>query len=310
MLNINLDLCRQVFDREVTLQKQQIMANYQRQEASKRIEAIDKKVIHTDEVIKDGLKVCRSLNFNKSVRDFAYVALMDHDIGRFEQMRIMGNYVDSDLQKDTLYRDHGELGSAILEKRIEEQLPHAEVFHKPIRKIVADHVNAKHSHMQLRLLSSNLLSKFAVEELLVCGDMQDNVINCITQIVQDVDRLDIYHQILDGRWSPNKSDEPINDQVFERFYDGDYLDMNVLKKNGLWNVNVGELVRLSFINQVKLLCVAKLIQDEKIIPRLKEIRRNPKAMNAFDYMEEKLDEMIKTSPDGVVVGKVKRLKSN
>lgn len=86
------------------------------------------------------------------------------------------------------------------------------------------------------------------------------------------------------------------------FYKGQYLNMADLKQQGPWNANVGELVRLSFVNQIRLLSVAKLIHDEGILLKMKELRQNPYALDAFDFMQNKLEEMIKNS-DGITVTK-------
>lgn len=304
MIKINLVNAKYVFDKEVSMQKEAVMDICDEQEAKKRIEQMDKKVIHTEEVISDGLKVTKELQFNESVKDFSYVAFLNHDIGRFAQMRYMGNYTDSELDKTIGIKNHGVLGKNILTNIIDEQLPHMSVYHEPIMKIVNDHVDKKNSIEELMVLRTNLLRDYSMEELLYYPSVRQNVVNSITQIVQDVDRLDIYHQILEDRWTPMKVEEDIDPKVFEMFYKGEYLNMALLKEQGLWNANVGELVRLSFINQIKLLSVAKVIQDENIIMKLKDKRQNPKTLDAFEYTNQKLDEMINNSTDGVTVGKV------
>ena len=84
------------------------------------------------------------------------------------------------------------------------------------------------------------------------------------------------------------------------FYQGKYLNIAKLKQQGLWNVNVGELVRLSFINQIKLLSVAQIIKEENILSRLKEKRNNPYVLDAFDVTIQKLEERMKNS-DGITI---------
>ena len=86
------------------------------------------------------------------------------------------------------------------------------------------------------------------------------------------------------------------------FYKGQYLNIADIKKEGLWNSNVGELVRLSFINQIKLLSVAKLIYEKNLILKMKELRKNPYTEEAFDFMQNKLKTMIDSS-DGITITK-------
>jgi len=310
MVKINLVNAKNVFDREVKLQKVGVFSTYGLGEAKRRIELMDQKVIHTEKVMIEGIKIANDLSFNESVKDFMEVALLDHDIGRFAQMRYIGSYIDSELDKNMGIKNHGILGKMILDSIIEKQLPNMEIFYNPIKTIVQNHVNKKNPCNELEILQTNLLKKHSIEELLSNPSNYSQIVSSMTQIVQDVDRLDIYHQIIDGRLTPKKSDEKINRDVLNAFYNGEYLDIALLKKQGLWNANVGELVRLSFVNQIKLLSVAKVIKREKIIMHLKEKRYNPQLLDAFEYTNQILDEMIKSSEDGVIVGKIKSKKLN
>lgn len=303
MIKIDLMNARRIFDTEVNYELNMATMNTPLEESEKIKDAMNKKVIHTNEVIQDGLKVAKELSFNESIRDFTHVALMDHDIGRFAQMRYTGNYQDYILFEKTGIKNHGVLGKNILGTLINYQLPNAKELHQPIMTIVNDHVDKINNDEELMILATDLLKEYSIEELLLSDKVSKNLISAITQIVQDVDRLDIYHQILEDRWTPMKVENKISPVVFEMFYNGEYLDMASLRKTGLWNANVGELVRLGFINQIKLLSVAKIIKRENIIMKLKEKRQNPKVLDAFDYANEKLNEMIKNSTDGVTLGK-------
>lgn len=275
-------------------------------EDTKKIDGIDKKYLHTMEVVRDGSSVVKKLNFNETFVELSKLAFLNHDVGRFEQMLKMGSYVDSDLVAQ-IGLNHGGLGKQILQNGlIEEEIPSTRVYDKPILDIVDKHVDGRFNEKDLLVLSSDLLKSADAKDFFSRASEEEKtkVINTITQIVQDVDRLDIYHQILEGRWTPMKVDEPVDPKVMNMFYDGQYLNMSELKKQGLWNANVGELVRLSFVNQIRLLSVAKLIRDENILMKMKELRQNPFVLDAFDFMQNKLEEMIKNS-DGITVCKKK-----
>ena len=275
-------------------------------EDTKKIDGIDKKYLHTMEVVRDGSSAVTNLDFNETFVELSKLSFLNHDIGRFEQMLKMGNYVDSDLVAQTGL-NHGGLGKQILQNGlIEQEIPSTRVYDRPILDIVLKHVDGRFDEKDLLVLSSDLLKNANAIEFFskASEEKKIKVINTITQIVQDVDRLDIYHQILEGRWTPMKVEEPIDPKVMDMFYNGQYLKMADLKKQGLWNANVGELVRLSFVNQIKLLSVAKLIHDENILMKMKELRQNPYAKDAFDFMQNKLEEMIKNS-DGITVCKKK-----
>ena len=270
----------------------------------KKIAGIDKKYLHTMEVIKDGTDTVKSLNFNDSFVELSRLTFLNHDIGRFEQMILMGNYIDSELM-NSYGINHGSLGKQILANGlIKKEIPSTRAFDRPILEIVEKHVDYHCDLKDLLVLSSDLLKNADVLDFFdkASEEEKESVINTINQILQDIDRLDIYHQILEGRWIPIKTDQPIDKEVLDMFYKGQYLDMHQLKKQGLWNANVGELVRLSFINQIRLLSVAKLIYDENILMQMKQLRQNPYVDEAFDFMQNKLENMINNS-NGITLTK-------
>lgn len=304
---IDINNCNEVFLKEANKRIASIEGlDLTDEEKTSRIDQINKKIIHTNEVVKDGLLATSILNFNDDTKRFTNLALLDHDIGRFKQMVLMGNYRDNELATSMGIKNHGILGRMVLNKVIKEQVPQDKIYHEPIKKIVNDHVDKMNSDEELNVLLLNLFENYSMEEILSSAH-KNNALSAITQIVEDVDRLDIYHQILEGRWTPMKVEDDIDPKVFDMFYNGEYLNMAKLREQGLWNANVGELVRLGFIDQIKLLSVAKVIKEESIISRLKEVRQNPKAKDAFDYAEAKLDKMIESSTDGITVTKVKRI---
>ena len=296
MLNI-YDNAKAVFDEHFSIQRL-------RADDEKKIEGIDKKYLHTMEVVKDGTQIVTGLDFNETFMELSKLAFLNHDIGRFEQMLRTATYNDSQLI-ELIGLNHGQLGKKILESGlIHEQIPTTRALDEPVLTIVNNHVDAQIDSKHLLILCSDLLKSADAIEFFnkASEEEKKKVISVITQIVQDVDRLDIYHQILEGRWTPKKVEEPIDPKVMDMFYNGQYLNMAELKKQGLWNANVGELVRLSFINQIKLLSVAKLIYDENILIKMKELRQNPYAKDAFDFMQLQLEEMIKKS-DGITICK-------
>ena len=270
----------------------------------KEIEGIDKKYLHTIEVVRDGTEAVQKLDFNESFVELSKLSFLNHDIGRFEQMLLRGNYNDYELMA-LIGLNHGGLGKLILENGlIEQEIPTTRVFDQPIISVVDRHVDARFDAKDLSIITSKIFKETDAKEFFskASDEEKQKVINVLTQITQDVDRLDIYNQILEGRWTPQKSDDPIDSKILNMFYKGQYLNIADIKKEGLWNSNVGELVRLSFINQIKLLSVAKLIYEKNLILKMKELRKNPYTEEAFDFMQDKLKTMIDSS-DGITITK-------
>lgn len=323
MIKIDLINAEKIFMLEVNKQASLIYNLHEESEATARVAQLNNKVRHTQAVMRTGNMALKILKVNDSVKDFSLLALLNHDIGRFLQMRLTGTYKDYESNAQIGIANHGVLGRLILlgellrhyplldvenKALIKEQIPNGEIFYEPIAQIVEDHVTRLNSDDELRILTTNLFSDYSMDEILKM-DLKTikSALGTITQLVQDADRLDIYYQVIEGVWSPPIEDKPIHPDIVRAFYNGEYIDINRCKKMGIWNNNAGDLVRLSFINQIRLLSVAKVISDENLIMRLKSSRNNPYAGKAFDYTNELLKKIIETSPDGITTGKVKKL---
>lgn len=322
MIKIDLINAERILKLEAERQSSLIYNFQEEGEAITRINQINNKIRHTEEVLRTGRMALDVLEVNESVRNFALLALLDHDIGRFLQMRLTGTYKDYESNAKIGIADHGVLGKLVLlgelskeyptlgivqDSVLAEQIPNGELFYQPLAKIVEDHVSRRNSDEELKILATDILKKHTMEEILAMDEETvKSVLGTITQLVQDADRLDIYYQVIAGIWSPPIEDEPIHPEIVATFYRGDYIDINHFKSKGIWNNNAGDLVRLSFINQIRLLSVAKVIQKENLIMRLKLARNNPYANEAFDYTNSLLNDLIASSEDGVTLGKVKK----
>ena len=321
MIKIDLINARRILKLEAERQSS-LICNFQDDgEAIMRINQIQNKVRHTEAVLRTGEMALEVLGVNESVKNFALLALLDHDIGRFLQMRLTGTYKDYESKAKIGIADHGVLGKLVLlgelsreypmlgvsqDSVLAQQIPDGELFYQPIAKIVEDHVSRRNSDEELKILMTGILKDYSMDEILKMDpNIVKSVLGTITQLVQDADRLDIYYQVIAGIWSPPIEDEPIHPEIVAAFYRGDYIDIAHFKEKGIWNNNAGDLVRLSFINQIRLLSVAKVIQQENLITRLKLARNNPYASEAFDYTNHLLNELVEASEDGVTLGKVK-----
>ena len=323
MIKIDLINAEKIFMLEADRQTALIYKLQRQQEAASRVKQIHNKIKHTQSVVRIGSMALDILKVNQSVKDFVSLALLDHDIGRFLQMRLAGTYKDYESEPLIGVAHHGTLGKLLLlgeldklypligdnqESIIKEQIPNGNLFYQPIANIVEGHVSRKNSDEELGILTTNLFQDYDMEQILgMNNDTVRAALGSITQLVQDSDRLDIYYQVISGAWSPPIANTPIPSQILELFYQGEYLDIKRIKEDGIWNDNIGDLVRLSFISQIRLLSIAKVIQNENLIMRLKAARKNPFVNEAFDYTFELLNSRIQSSEDGIILGKVKKL---
>lgn len=294
------------FERYVALQQRAVF------EENVKLNGMHQKYIHSLSCVEYGRNIIRNLDFNNSFTNLTKVAILDHDIGRFLQMHLIGTFKDYDLRKLKFFDvdHHGELGKKLLDAGIlKQQIRNTRAYDECIGTVVLNHVNYRSEYEDLLILVSDIFKNEHAYDILTSSDEETKrkVISVLTQIVQDIDRLDIYSQILDNRFVPKKSDADVDPTILDKFYKGEYLNINEIKKQGLWNANVGELVRLSFIDQIRLLSVAEIIKTGEIIKQLKIKRDNQKLADAFDFTEEKLNQMINNSQDGVTVNKIKKL---
>lgn len=253
------------------------------------------------------MKIVQNLKLSPSIARYIHLALLDHDIGRFPQAVVFGSFSDALVAKAKLFtgKDHCEWGSYILQDSLlKAQIPNTRKFDSSISKIVKYHGTGN--------LPSNLDHNMAHCDFLryedafaICNKNSDYLeqilMSTTEQILQDVDRLDIYHQILSGSWIPLKTEDVVDPKVYEMFYQKQYLNMGELRAQGLWNPNVGELVRLGFIQQLKLVSVAQMILDEQLILKMQQLRNNPCANEAFAATQQYLADIIRNSEDGIYV---------
>lgn len=122
------------------------------------------KEIHTYKVCNNAIKIGKFLNLDAEQMNLAKTIALFHDIGRFEQLKKYGTYID----KDSI--NHGLLGVKILEsEKILDKLNSRE--QNIINKAILFH-NAR-----------NLPNGIDDEELLFC------------KIIRDADKLDVYRVI-------------------------------------------------------------------------------------------------------------------
>lgn len=106
MIKLDLKPAIKEFDRYIKLQKDGVCGK----NADTIKDLMDKKVIHTMNVVQDGTTVVEKLRVDDSFKKMIQIALLDHDIGRFAQVRTTGSFNDQALM---LWSDHGELGGDI-----------------------------------------------------------------------------------------------------------------------------------------------------------------------------------------------------
>lgn len=266
---------------------------------------------HSYFVMEEALIVDRIFTwYNEDFRQLLKIQSLYHDIGRFEQLRLVGSFSDYDLaSKFPGILDHGDLGAMIMEKAglLKRIIPENRLFDEEIKAVIRFHVK-KNLHLSEIINRSYLdyFRNYSLRELFVSPKaIQER--KCLTAInttiIQDADRLDIFRKIIKGIWIPCTTEDEIPKEVWNLFQNGNLPTIKELKDRGLWNANVGHLVRMNFINQMCLVPELQKIRDEDLIEKVYQACGNEKVRPAYDYALERIDVLIETSEDKILVKK-------
>lgn len=245
--------------------------------------------------------------YNPDFRQLLEIQSLYHDIGRFLQLKLIGNFSDYDLAaKFPKFKDHGELGAMVMQEQLLRNLfPDDRTLDKHIIGVIKLHTkNNKHFLEWIKKEYIGVFKKYELKELLKSSKAETEkqaLIAINTAIIQDSDRLDIFRKIVNGIWAPLSTNDNIDSQVWEWFKNGTLPSIAELKAQGYWNANVGHLVRMSFIDQMSLIPELQKIKQENLIERVYEICGNPIVRPAYDFAIEKIDTLIEQSEDKVLV---------
>lgn len=277
----------------------------------KNIAGYQDKYHHSYFVRKEALLIDSTFTkYNPDFRTLLEIQSLYHDIGRFKQLSLTGNFIDSDLYKKYGIFDHGYLGAIIMQEEglLRQIFPDNTIFDDEIVKAIRLHV--KDNSRLLSLIKKDYLDLFRnyeLKELFQSNHSKEerNVLTALNiAIIQDADRLDIFRKIVNGIWIPECSNEKISEEVWKLFKAGRLPSMSELKDKGLWNANVGHLVRMNFVNQMCLVDELEKIQNENLIEQIYKISGNEIVRPAYEYAKVRLETLINESEDKILVKKI------
>ncbi|MCM1371197.1 MAG: HD domain-containing protein [Clostridium sp.] len=252
-------------------------------------------------------------NYNSSFKNLLVLESLFHDIGRFEQLKVTGSFKVNELKN--FYpnmEDHGDLGSIVIKDDglLKELIPDIRIYDEEVMRVIKAH--SKVNPDLLNGIVKDYIETFRnydLSEIFASNktDKEKNVLySTNTAIIQDVDRLDIFRKIVKGIWVPDTTDDKIDEEIFELYNQGKMPTMAEIKEKGLWNANVGHLVRLSFIDQMNLVPVLLKVRQENLIDKVFETTGNNDIVApAYEEAKKKLDQAINSSDDGILVRKTR-----
>lgn len=248
--------------------------------------------------------------YNQSFQNLLVLESLFHDIGRFEQLKTTGSFIDSELQehyKDM--QDHGDLGAKVIKDHglLKTLIPDVRLYDEEVQKVIRMHSKVNPEILK-GILREYILAfrNYDLKELFQSqktAKEKETLTKVNTAIIQDVDRLDIFRKIVKGIWTPMATDDTIDPELFALYKQGKLPTMNEIKKAGKWNPNMGHLVRMSFINQMNLVPVLMTIRNENLIDKVYNASGNEVVLPAYEIAKDLLDKRIQDSEDGILVNK-------
>ena len=282
------------------------------------------KVTHSIDVAYDSKRVGLDLNlFNEENIKILWTTGLLHDIGRFMQLRHTGTFKDIESFSGDNFgniTDHGRLGERILitDEIIKLFYPFTRMYDEFIGKVVSNHYESRIKDYPINI-DDNTFRIYTLSEIIKdrengrqsSYEEYNKLISWYVKIIQDVDRLDILKQVERGDFVPQLSNDKkdnIDQQVYDLFYNGKYINMNELKRQGLWNCNVGQLLRWSFIYQLTLVGTIKNIKNLNLLEKIWDKNPIENLKPGYEFILSLMDALIETSPDGIYVDKEKAFK--
>lgn len=264
--------------------------------------------------------------FNQSYEASSAIDGLLHDIGRFEQYLLSGTLKDYDSIKYTGCLDHGKYGKVILKRNDKELLKYflsdTRIYDDILLEVIGEHTTITNPDYQLPLDTLlHLFQNYSLEEILRSSNqvLKNQLIALKLLILREQDSLEILEQVAEELWHPAIGSEDkyhINDITWDLFTNFAYLDMKSLKEQGLWTCNSGFLLRYSLLlRNINFVGTLKSIIDNHLIDEVYEKQihnvtneegiivpnRDSKIPLAYEYIKLAINNLIATSPDGIII---------
>lgn len=267
--------------------------------------------------------------FNESYVDSAAIDGLLHDVGRFKQFLLSGTLSDASSKPYIGFNDHGQYGAHLLENNnyalLRYFIGNIDEYYKVITEVVREHTNITNDNYKVDIQDLvDIFPNYDIEEVLRSNneDLINKLIALKLLIVREEDSLEIFHKIRDGLWKPTISSEKdkfIHPDIWNLFLNQEYINMNELKEKGIWTCNAGFLLRyglllrnINFVGTLKTLLEDDIINktyrmqtnnvtDDKGNLVIDETLKDPLLVQARDYINLAIRNLIETSQDGKII---------
>lgn len=198
------------------------------------------KFVHTHRVAKHCESLALNNAYTKEEIEIAKLCGYLHDIGRFEQFKKYGTFIDKDSC------DHGELGYQLLKK---------DDF---INKFITDDY-----------LKEVVLTSVRYHNKLYVPDNLDELSDMMLAIVRDADKIDIFELVIDKQIYIDAKGEDVSDYALNAILNNECINTNYRKTN-----KDRVLTWISFVYDFNYDDSLKIIKDNKYIERVIEMYKD------------------------------------
>jgi len=161
---------------------------------------------HTMRMIESSIKTAKEMEFNLKLAEMFKVAILLHDIGRFEQVKYSDTFVDTEVYKNNLYiKDHGEEGYNFLINGGFKLFGIDDLYVPSIGVTVLHHAKGKIPYDLDFLITHdvmNLNPHYILTGTYNFNDLEKKIVSLLLQLVRDIDKLDILYQRAYGILKP------------------------------------------------------------------------------------------------------------
>ncbi len=261
--------------------------------------------------------------FNESYYLSSALEGCGHDIGRFPQYLLTGTLKDADSETITGSKDHGNFARKILLANnqtllryfLGEKSPYDRVF----TEVIGEHTKIRNPLYQYSISELvNLFQNYSLEEILKAKEpsIKNKLITLKLAILQEMDCLELLQNVMSEAWIPAiscKKEFYAHPDIWDDFMHFRYIDITKYRREGKWTSNAGFLLRYGLLaRQMKLVCTLKEFTIDEGFQKVwdktlkhmkdKEVGEiDPLLLQAQEYAILMVDNLIKTSPDGILL---------
>lgn len=211
------------------------------------VDSIKLKMVHTYEVMNYSRILSNRLNLSKEDSNLSELIALLHDIGRFEQSKLIDGIFD---KADSLYFDHGKFGEKILfEDNMIRKFIRTNEYDEIIRKAILNH------------------NKFAIEN----ADTMSEKELLHAKLIRDNDKMDNFRvkltenfKVLLGTDDINKIE---NDEISDNIYN-DFMNHRLIVTTETKTILDRWISYIAFIFDMNFKESIKILQEDDMINKM------------------------------------------